>query len=240
VRRGASGPRVQTRATMAILPSQRTSRVPQFRSPLLPSLVTTSAWCFQKVIWCASITLGPYSSSYLCSPRPSISLTLHPIAVPPSPTSPSPTQAPSIALMLSMAKLIVHRHVLIAFLRFPFVNLAHPNITVSHCLSPNVALNPPSSSPSPYPRRHVFVASIAVSTSGHHFSSSSKDHPWSIIICPRQTTGPSYSPSTSSTRITPATCSATVTPTQVTLTSTIASAATTMTPSGVARPLSQP
>ena len=83
-----------------------------------PAWSPPSTWCFQKVIWCASITLGPYSSSYLCSPRPSISLTLHPIAVPPSPTSPSPTQAPSIALMLSMAKLIVHRHVRIAFLRF--------------------------------------------------------------------------------------------------------------------------
>jgi len=47
------------------------------------------------------------------------------IALPPSPTSPSPTQASSAAPMLSIAKLIMHRHVRIVFFRFPFVNLAH-------------------------------------------------------------------------------------------------------------------
>jgi len=184
--------------------------------------------------------LGPYSSSHLCSPRPSISLTLHLIAVPPSPTSPSPTQAPSTALMLAMAKLIVHRHARIAFFRFPFVNLAHLTPRFLIDFFPDDALNPPSSSPLPRPRRHVFAAGIAVSTSDHHFSSSSKHHPRSIIICPRQTTGPSYLPSTSSTYTTPATRSATTIPTQVTLTRTIANAATTMTPSGVAQTLSYP
>jgi len=153
------------------------------------------------------------------------------VAVPPSPMSPSPTQAPSTALMLSIAKLIMHRHVRIAFFRFPFVNFLI-------AFFPDDALNPPSSSPPPYPRRHVFVAGIAVSTSGHHFSSSCKHHPPSTIICPRQTTGPSYSPSTPSMCTTPATRSATATPTQVIFTSTIANVATTMTPPGVARPLS--
>ena len=41
-----------------------------------------------------------------------------------SPTSPSPTQALSAALMLSMATLITHRHARIAFFCSPFVHLA--------------------------------------------------------------------------------------------------------------------
>jgi len=62
----------------------------------------------KKAIWCAPIALGPYSPSHLCAPRPSISLTLDLIALPPSPTSPSPTQASSAAPMLSIAKPIMH------------------------------------------------------------------------------------------------------------------------------------
>jgi hypothetical protein len=53
--------------------------------PLVPSVS-------QKVIWCVSIALGSSSSSYLCAPRSSISLILDLIALPTSPTSPSPTQ----------------------------------------------------------------------------------------------------------------------------------------------------
>ena len=180
--------------------------------------------------WCSFIALGPYSSSYLCSPRPSVSLTLD--LIPLSPTSPSLTQAPSTALMIPMAKLIMHRHVRVAFFRFPFVNLAH----ISRFLItffPDDALNPPSPLPLPYPRRH-----IAVSTSSHLLPSSSKHHPRSILICPRQMAGPSSSPSTQSTCIAPETRSATATPTPVTITSTIANAATTMIPPDVARPLS--
>jgi len=91
-----------------------------------PASVTVTAYGVSKmVIWCASITLGPYSSSYLCTPRPYISLILDLIALPPSPTSPSPTQASSTTPMLSMAKLVMHQHVRIAFFRFPFVCLAH-------------------------------------------------------------------------------------------------------------------
>jgi len=93
------------------------------------------------------------------------------------------------------------------------------NVTLLIVLFLDGALNPPSSSPPPYPRRHVLATR-------------------SIIICPRQTIGSSYSLSTPSTCTTLATRSATTTPTQVTLTCTIANAATTMTPSGVARPLS--
>jgi len=225
---------------MAILPSQRTSRVPQFRSPLLPSLVTTQHMVFPKGYlvriyhaWSLFLILSMFSSTvHLADTPPHSRTTLAYESITHTSTINSTHAiygeadcAPTCAYRLPS---------------FPFVNLAHPNIALSHCFFPNVALDPPSSSPPPYPCRHVFVASIAVSTSVHHFSSSSKHHPWSIIICPRQMTGPSYSPSTSSTCITPATRSATVTPTQVTLTSTIANAATTMTPSGVARPLSWP
>jgi len=161
------------------LPSRGTSWVPRLWSPLLPSPVITSARCFHKS-WCASIALGPYSSSYLCAPRPSISLILHPMALPPSPTSPSP--------MLSIAKLIMHLHVRIAFFHSSFVNLANIASRFLIAFFPDDALNPPSSSPPPHPRRHVLVAGIAVSTTDHHSSSSSKHHPRSIIICPRQTT----------------------------------------------------
>jgi len=125
-----------------------------------------------KVIWCASIALGPYSSSYLCAPRPSISLILDLIAVPPSPTSPSRTQASSAAPVLSIAELIMRRHMHIAFFRFPFVN---SRFLIA--FFPDDALNPPSSPPPPHPRRHVLVAGIAVSTTGHHSSSSFKHHP---------------------------------------------------------------
>jgi len=141
-----------------------------------------------KVIWCASIALGPYSSLYLCAPRPSISLILDLIALPPSPTSPSPIRDSSAAPMLSIAKLIMHLHVRIAFFHSSFVNLAHIASRFLIAFFPDDTLNPPSSSPPPHPRRHVLVAGIAVSTTGHHSSSSSKHHPQSIIICSRQTT----------------------------------------------------
>ena len=115
----------------------------------------------KKVIWCVSIALGPYSSFYLCSPRLSISLILDLIALPPSPTSPSPTQASSPAPTLSMAKLIMHRHVRIAFFSFPFDHLAHISSSFSFLFFPDdaYALNPPciiasaagaSTHPSPY------------------------------------------------------------------------------------------
>jgi len=76
----------------------------------------------KTVIWCVSIALGLHSSSYLCTPRLSLSLILDPLALPLSPGRPSPTQAPSAARMLSLAKLTMHRHVHIAF---PFVHLVH-------------------------------------------------------------------------------------------------------------------
>ena len=141
-----------------------------------------------KVIWYASIALGPYSSLYLCAPRPSISLIPDLIALLSSPTSPSLTQASSAAPMLSIANLIMHLHVRISFFYSSFVNLAHIASCFLIAFFPDDALNPRSSSPPPHPRRHVLLTGIAVSTSGHHSSSSSKHHPRSIIICPRQTT----------------------------------------------------
>jgi len=104
-------------------------------------------------------------------------------------------------------------------LSFSVCPLGSHNVTLLIALFLDDAPNPPSSSPPPYPRRHLLAAR-------------------SIIICPRQTTGPSYSLSTPSTCTTLATRSATATPTQVTLTCTITNAATIMTLSGVARPLS--
>ena len=71
----------------------------------------------KKAIWWVSIALSPSSSTYLSASRLSISLIPGLIALPPSPTSPSPT--------LSMAKPIMHRHVRIAFFSFPFGHLAH-------------------------------------------------------------------------------------------------------------------
>jgi len=84
-----------------------------------PASVTVTVHSVSKmVIWCASITLGPYSSSYLCAPRPYISLILDPIALPPSPTSPSPTQASSTTPMLSMATLVINMCVLPSFVSY--------------------------------------------------------------------------------------------------------------------------
>jgi len=91
----------------------------------LTSVTVTAHGVSKMVIWCASIALGPYSSSYLCAPRPYISLILDLIALPPSATSPPPTQASSTTPMLPMAKLVMRQHVCIAFFRFPFVCFAH-------------------------------------------------------------------------------------------------------------------
>jgi len=97
-------------------------RVPELQSLLLPSPVSTSARCFQNGYlvriyrtWSLFLIVSLY-------PRPSISLILDPLALPPLPRRPSPTQAPSAARMLSLAKLTMHRHVRIAF---PFVHLVH-------------------------------------------------------------------------------------------------------------------
>ena len=46
------------------------------------------------------------------------------------------------------------------FLSFPICQLGSHNIALSHCFFPDDALNPPSSLPPPYPRRHVCVDSM--------------------------------------------------------------------------------
>jgi len=130
---------------------------PSFGHCYYPGQTTTNQR--QKVIWFVYIAQAPSSSTYLCAPRLSISLTLDLIAVPPSPTSPSPTQAPSMALMQSRRRLIMYRHVCTAFFRFPFVNLAHLISRFLIAFFPDDALNPPSP-PLPLPRRHVFAAGI--------------------------------------------------------------------------------
>jgi len=170
---------------MDILLSRGTPRVPQLRSPPAPGVS-------KQVIWCVSIVLGPYSSSHLCVPRLSVSLILDLTALSPSPTGPSPTQAssPTHAIYREADRALTCAYCLLSF---PICPLGSHSIAASHCFFfPDDALNPPSSSPPPHPRRHVFIAGIAVSTSGHQFSSSSKHHPRSIIVCLRQTTGPSF------------------------------------------------
>src|SRR5258706_2510373 len=93
-------PRVRTRAT--ILPLRGTSRVPKVRPPLLPRPATSSARCIQTRYSVRSLScIAPlphvsYPPRDRCvSPTSSLSLTLDLIALPPLPTSPSPTQAPS-------------------------------------------------------------------------------------------------------------------------------------------------
>ena len=112
-----------------------------------------------------------------------------------------------------MAKLIMHRHVRIAFFRFPLVNLADMILRFCHCLSTYFDDN------SPYiiacaihSHRHTFVAGVGLSTSGHHSSSlfAHRTPPTvHFIVCLLRPTGPSKSPSTSSSYTTPATRSAT-------------------------------
>jgi len=91
------------------------------------------------------------------------------------------------------------------FFRFPFVHLTH--ITLLFLIAFRFV---PCSNPSciitsaTHSRGHAFVAGVTVSTSCHHFSSLSKHHPLFTIHCPRQTTGPSKSPSSSCTCTAPA------------------------------------
>jgi len=120
----------------------------------------------KKVIWCVSIALGPCSSSYLCAPRPSISLQLDLVALPPSPMSPSPTQASSASLHTICREAGHAPTCAYCLLSFPICPLGSNLITPSHCFFLDDALNPPSSSPPPHPHRHVFAAGIAVSTPG--------------------------------------------------------------------------
>jgi hypothetical protein len=122
-----------------IHPSRGTSRVPQLRSLLLPRPAATSARCFQKGYL---VRIHRTCSLFLI-----LSMRLSTVhladARPHSPTtSPPPTQAPSVAPMLSMAKLIMHRHVCIACFRIPFVNLLTQRHTFSFAFSDD-ALNSP-------------------------------------------------------------------------------------------------
>ena len=118
VERSTNGPRVRTRTTTVM-------KDVTGRPLLLPRPATTSARCLQKWYTVCIYRLGPYSSSYLRAVRQSISLISDLIALLPSPTSPSSTEAPSATPILSIAKMVVHRHVRIAIFRFRSVNLAH-------------------------------------------------------------------------------------------------------------------
>jgi hypothetical protein len=91
----------------------------------------------KMAVWCVSITLGPYFSSYLRASRPYISLIFDPIALLPSPTSPSSTQASSTA-PIDHAPTCAYR-----LLSFPICQLGSHDITPSHCFFSDDTLNPP-------------------------------------------------------------------------------------------------
>ena len=97
------------------------------------------------VIWYVSVALGPYSSSDLCVPRPSISLILDLIALLPIPTSPHPTQASLAATILFMAKLIMYLHLRTVFFRFPCCQPGSHSVALLIAIStyPDDALNDP-------------------------------------------------------------------------------------------------
>ena len=80
----------------------------------------------------------------------------HLIALPPSPTSPSPPQASSPALMLYMAKLVM--------LSFPIVNLAH--ITSRFFIA---FRHTPMACPTSSPPLHTRVDAGGAVSTGHHF-----------------------------------------------------------------------
>ena len=89
--------------------------------------------------------------------------------------------------MLSMAKLIMHRHVRIDFFGFPFVNLAHITsrfLIYFSTYSDDTPNSPYIITSATHPRRHAFVTSAVVLIPGHHFSSLYKYRPLSTIICP--------------------------------------------------------
>ena len=101
-----------------------------------------------------TIALGAFSSCQLrvfrrfiahLSPSSFPYLIVNLIAPPPSPMSPSLTQAPPAAPMLPMEKLIMHQHVLIALFRFDLPSLADTILRFSHCISTysTHAPNPP-------------------------------------------------------------------------------------------------
>jgi len=162
---------------LAILLSRVMPRVPQLRS--LHSPVTTSAQYFQKGYsvhiyraWSIFLILSMCPSTvHLADTRPQ---------------SPSTLGYESIHTSFIGSTHAIYReadHALkcaYRFLLLPICPFGSHNITPSHCSFLDDALNPPSSPP-PRPRRHVFVASIAVSTSGHHYPPF-KHHPRFIIL----------------------------------------------------------
>jgi len=159
---------------------------------------TTSARCHQMVIWCVSIAVAPSSSTYLCAPQLSISLIL---------------DLRARLQVITYTNLIGSTHAIYGeaghaptctyrLLSLPICPLDSHNIALSHYFPAcsDEALNPPCIITSATRlRRHAFIAGVAVST-----SCQPKHRPRSTINCPRRTTGPSKSPSTSSTCTTPA------------------------------------
>ena len=160
VRRSANGPWVRNRATMVILLSRRMPQVPQLRS--LPSPVTASARCFQKGYlvriyraWSLFFILSMCPSTvHLDDTRPHS---------PPTLPYESITHTSFIGSTHAIYREADHAPTCVyRLLSFPICQLGSHNIMPSHCSFPDDSLNPPSSWLPPYPRRHVFVAGIAL------------------------------------------------------------------------------
>ena len=62
------------------VPTNVVGSFPSFGHRYYPHQATSSVRCLHKVIWCVSIALAPFSSTYLCAPQLSISLILDLIA----------------------------------------------------------------------------------------------------------------------------------------------------------------
>ena len=143
----------------------------------------------KEIIWCVLTALGSlFFILAACSKTVHFAHTRPLIALPLSPMSSSPTQTPSAVPTLSMAKLIMHRHVCIAVFRFPFVNLA--DIT-SRCSSTYFDDNSPYVITSTVnSHRHAFIAGVGVPTSG----------PIVSLLSSRTTRSPLYCLSTANNR----------------------------------------
>ena len=160
--------------------------------------------------------------SLICLSVGFLSLILNLIALPFSPTSPPPTQAPLVAPVLPVAGLIMHRHVLIALLRFHLPTLADTMLRFSQYISTysNGALSPPRVVASA-------VASVGVETVVPPLPTSPAVYP---IICLRRAIEKHDHRACTARMHTPATRSATATATAIpiTFTSTTANAAATV------------
>ena len=132
MRRSANSPRVSQSSYYGDSPVQRNAKgspapdtvtaQPSHQRPVFPT----------RLFWCVSIALGPYSSSHLCAPRPSISLILDLIALPLTYEFITHTSfignTHAIYREAGHASICAYRNP-----SFPICQLRSHNITLSHC-----------------------------------------------------------------------------------------------------------